>query len=340
MRKSGSTAGLLVVLAVSVWSGDLQSQSATQNDNSPFTTEHNVFALELNSTQRAEFERALNQHDYRRAEQLLLDEANRDPQSVRAARLLEAAGGVFFLDGQYLSSAVAWKKAEAIAPLDERSSFTLAMAYVKLGRQDWARLQLEKLLSEHPNNALYLYWLARIDYDAQNYASAIRRLGKVIAIDGQMMRAYDLLGLCYDYLGKMDEALKSYNRAVELNRLQPRPSPWPNLDLAVSLIAISRFPEAEENLREALRHDPNLPQANYQLGRVLEMQGKYQDALQLLQRASELDPAFAEPHYLLGRIYHRLGRTEQAKSEIEKFKNLTRIKEQSTSANPPPPSLN
>ena len=53
--------------------------------------------------------------------------------------LLRLLGGVFFLRGNSLGAAIAFKKAEALAPLDERSRFTLAMAYVVLGRRDWAR---------------------------------------------------------------------------------------------------------------------------------------------------------------------------------------------------------
>src|SRR2546430_9511073 len=111
-----------------------------------------------------------------------------------------------------------------------------------------------------------------------------------------MMRAYDTLGLCFDYLGKFDEAVKNYNRAIELNRLQPKPSPWPHVDLAISLIALNRLPEAEENLREAVGYDPQLPQAHYQLGRVLEMQGGYQAAVESLKLAVALAPERSEEH--------------------------------------------
>lgn len=63
----------------------------------------------------------------RKQKPLLVEEVDADPKSNRAARLLVLAGGVFFLDGQYLNAAIAWKKAEAIAPLDDRSRFTLAI---------------------------------------------------------------------------------------------------------------------------------------------------------------------------------------------------------------------
>jgi tetratricopeptide (TPR) repeat protein len=278
--------------------------------------------LQLDSGQRLELETAIKQHDFKRAETILVKESERDPKSMRSAKLLEFAGGIFFLDGEYLNSIIAWKKADALAPLADSNRFTLAMAYVKLSRRDWARSELEKLAAAQPRNTLYLYWLARLDYDAHNYTAAITQLERVIELDPKMMRAYDTLGLCFDYLGKFDQAIKNYNRAVELNRVQAKPSPWPHLDLAISLVAVNQLGEAEKNLREALRYDGELPQAHYQLGRVLEMQGDHQAAVQSLKQAATLNSSYPEPHYLLGRIYQRMGKSQLAKAEIERFQQL------------------
>jgi tetratricopeptide (TPR) repeat protein len=289
--------------------------------------------LQLSDVRRLELEDAFRRKDHKLAETLLVEEAGRDPNSPRAAKLLVMAAGMFFLDGQYLNSAIAWKKAEAIAPLDDRSRFTLAMTYVKLDRRDWARLELEKLAVAHPQDPLYLYWLARLDYDAQNYTAAIIRLQKVVALDPNMMRAYDSLGLCYDYLGLSSEAIHQYDRAVELNRLQSKPSPWPHLNLAVSLVSVNKLADAESHLREALQYDPRLPQVHYQLGRVLEMQGSYQAAVQSLNQAVALEPAYPEPHYLLGRIYHRLGDDRLSKLEVSQFQLLKKASGAPSAAN-------
>ncbi|MBO0862034.1 MAG: tetratricopeptide repeat protein [Chloracidobacterium sp.] len=282
--------------------------------------------LPLEPLRRVEFEKVMRERDYKRAETILVEEAEGDPKSLRAAKLLTKAGGIFFLDGQYLNAAIAYKKADAIAPLDERSRFTMAMSYVKLDRRDWAKPELEKLASLDPKNALYLYWLARLDYDAQRYNTAIAGFQKVIELDPRMMRAYDNLGLCYDYLGKYDDAIASYNHAVELNRGQAHPSPWPHVNLAISLMAVNRLNEAENHLRMAIAYDARLPQAHYQLGRALEKQGKYDDATESLKKAAALDPNYPEPHYVLSRIYQREGKIEEAKKSIERLQQLKKAK--------------
>jgi tetratricopeptide (TPR) repeat protein len=322
---------IFLLLVVSSLSLRAQTSSAQSEDTPAPSVPSDLSNLPFSAARRLEFEDAVSRHDLKRAETILVEESKRDPKSPGAAKLLEMAGSLFFMDRQYLDAAIAWKRAEAIAPLDPRSRFTLAMAYIKLGRRDWARRELEKLATTQPPSPLYLYWLARLDYDAQSYTAAIGRLQKVIELDAKMTRAYDLLGLCQDYLGQFDEAIKSYTHAVELNRLQAKPSPWPFLDMSISLVAVNRLAEAEKNLREALKYDARLPQAHYQLGRVLEMQQQNPAAIESLNQAVALDPSYAEPHYLLGRVYQKLGENQLAKTEIERFKQLTKTRAAQTS---------
>ncbi|HEX9110068.1 MAG TPA: tetratricopeptide repeat protein [Terriglobales bacterium] len=264
----------------------------------------------------------MSRRDYKRAETVLLEETQRDPTSARTAKLYTLVGHILFLDGQYLNSAIAWKKAEAIASLDDQTRFSLAMAYLRLNRPDWGRDELQRLSQGNPQNPLYLYWLAKLDYDARAYTPAISRLRRVIELDPNMMRAYNNLGLCYDSLGQFDEAIQSFTRAIELNRRQEKPSAWPPLNLAVSLISLNRLDEAVARLHEALSYNPEFPQAHYQLGLVLEKERKFEEAIAPLQRAMELDPLYPEPHYTLGRIYQREGKREEAQEQIEKFKKL------------------
>jgi tetratricopeptide (TPR) repeat protein len=204
------------------------------------------------------------------------------------------------------------------------------MAYVKLHRSRWAVRELQKLVLEQPRNPLYLYWLARVDYDEQKYAEAIQKLKKVTELDPQMTRAYDLLGLCYDYLGRLQDAIANFTRSLQLNRAQTKPSAWPNLDLAICQIELNDLVGAEKSLREATNYDPKLPQVQYNLGRILDKQGRYQEAVEALDAAASLDQQYPEPHYLLGRIYQRLGKPERAQMESERFQQLRTAQSAST----------
>jgi Flp pilus assembly protein TadD len=65
-----------------------------------------------------------------------------------------------------------------------------------------------------------------------------------------------------------------------------------------------------------------LPQAQYQLGRVLDKEGKVEQAIQALKTSAALDAAYADPHYLLGRMYQKIGKNDLAKTEILQFQRL------------------
>ena len=315
---------ICLLIAQTIWCPPLMQAQvrAAPGASSQVSSEHEIFALDLSPVRRDELSKALRVRDFKKAEIILVDEANRDPNSLRSARLLEFAGGIFFLDGNYVNSAIAWEKAKAIAPLNERSRFTLAMAYIRLHRPQWARRELQPLASDQSRNPLYLYWVARLDYDEQKYGEAIEKLIKVTELDPQMTRAYDLLGLCYDYLGRLQDAIANFTRSVELNQAQTTPSPWPNLDMAICQIEVGDLAGAETNLHQAIGYDPHLAQAHYNIGRVLDKRGKYLEAVEALKTAIVLDRQYPEPHYLLGRIYQRLGKPDLAKTESERFQQL------------------
>jgi len=277
----------------------------------------------LNPLVREQVQAAVRTRDYLKAEQILVGEIDHHPKSTE---LLTLAGELFFMDHKYLNAAIALKKADVIAALADQDRFTLAMSYVILDHRDWARPELEKLAHNNPRNPLYPYWLARLDYDAQQFPAAVEKLTKVIEMDPAFMKAYDNLGLCYEAVGKFDEAERTYQQAVLLNRKANPGSPWPPDNLGALLMRREHFSDAEQYLRESLRIDPNFPQAHYHLGLLLEKQNKDAEAIRELERASEIDAAYAQPHYALGRIYRRKQETVKADAEFALFQKLKQDK--------------
>lgn len=260
-------------------------------------------------------------HDYQAAEELLIAKIKASP---RRSALLATLGGVFFLDGQYLNCASALEKAKAAHVLDESSQFTLAMAYVKLGHNDWALMELDALTKANPKQALYQYWSGRLDFVKQRFQDAIQKLKVAIGLDPELVKAYDSLALSYEALGQPDEAVRAFDEAIPRNRNSARPSPWPALDFGELLLKLGRYEEAKSYFKESLRYTPELPQAHYKLGLAYEKLGTNQAAIAELEKAVSLNHSYPEPYYALSRIYRRQGEDQLAEQAANRFELLNK----------------
>jgi tetratricopeptide (TPR) repeat protein len=309
----------ILVLAGAGFALSMHAQSASEEAVPPPGL---TSSLQLNASVAGELQKAMDGHDYATAEKLLLAEIDRDPHSLRTASLLDYVGTVYFANQDYLNAAVAWKKSEAIAPLDPKLRFSLAMAYVRLQRPDWARTVLETLAHENEADALYPYWLGRLDYDGHFYNAAIRHFQRAIELDPKFARAYDNLGLCYYYENQNDLAVTDFQKAIALEIGSPHPSPWPYLNLGITQQFLNQLPESEKSIREALRLDPGFAKAHFQLGTVLEDKGEPEAALAELKEAARLDPAYPEPHMAMARIYHKIGQEDAAREEVKTYLRL------------------
>ena len=288
----------------------------------PAPTSSAVSSLGLTPAQASQLKTAIDARDYISAERLLLAEIERDPRSATAARQLAYVGTVYFLNQDYMNAAIAWKKSEAIAPLDPHLEFSLAMAYIRMAHPGWARDVLESLAAKNGKEALYPYWLGRLDYDGHDYDKAIRHFQHAVELDPGMARAYDNLGLCYYYQNRNVLAVENYRKAIELEKMSAHPSAWPYLNLAITLQFLNQLDESEANLRDAIRLDPKFAQAHFQLGTVLEGLKHPEAAITEMREAARLNPLYAEPHIAMARIYHKLGQESAARDEVQTYLHL------------------
>jgi tetratricopeptide (TPR) repeat protein len=274
---------------------------------------------EMAARRRAEIDKAIGARDWARAETLLVAEIERTPKPVD---LLKMLAGVFMNEHKPLNAAIALKKAETFGPLDANTRLQLALAYISMKRNDWARPELERLAAADPANTGYAYWLARLDYDSGLYAVAIDRLQMVVRREPSFIRAYDNLGLCYEALNQTDEAVRQYREAIRRVREAGEKWPWPFVNLGILLKNTGQTEEAEALFTEALQADPTFAPALYHLGTILEASDRIDAAVQALQRAAAADSSYAQPHFALSRIYRRQGRTSEADAALATFQRL------------------
>ena len=144
--KAGVRATTLMVMVAAVGPG--QEAQELSPVSPPATT---VKTLPLDATTRSTLVEAIGKRNYTAAENLLAEEATKNPKSQP---ILLALANVLFLDGKQLNSALVLKKAELLGPLDERSRFLLALSYIALSRRNLAIPELEKLAQSNPSNAV------------------------------------------------------------------------------------------------------------------------------------------------------------------------------------------
>ena len=115
-------------------------------------------------------------------------------------------------------------------------------------------------------------------------------------------------------LGKFDEAIDLYERALEI---------WPNsdrgyLNLADALAMTGRTREAIACYGKALELQPDDAAVHFNLAVTLLEDGRRTDAIHHLRRAIEIKPRFAKAHYRLGQILSESGECAEGEQHISK----------------------
>jgi tetratricopeptide (TPR) repeat protein len=117
--------------------------------------------------------------------------------------------------------------------------------------------------------------------------------------------------------GRFEEAAAECRKVLATDRAFP----GSHRELGKALTG-QHSPEAEKELVEAIRQDPNDAGAVYYLGVALLQDGKAEEAARHLARAVELDPAFWGSYFYLGKARLQLKQVEQSIPLLRKAAEL------------------
>jgi tetratricopeptide (TPR) repeat protein len=126
--------------------------------------------------------------------------------------------------------------------------------------------------------------------------------------------AYCNLGFALGERGRIDEAIISLQRSLEIN---------PDYDIAhndlgLSLLMKGRWDEARAHFLRALQINPNYASAHCNLGADFLREGQPDKAVAEFETALELAPHYTEAHYNLGTALLQEGRLDEAISEFQR----------------------
>ena len=131
--------------------------------------------------------------------------------------------------------------------------------------------------------------------------------------------AHNNLGNALKAIGQLDEAVKSFGRALAI-----RPEfAEAHSNLGNALQDLGQLDDAVTSFRRALTIKPDLAEASFNLGNALQDLRHFDDSVANYRRALEIKPDYVEAHYNLGNALGYLGCIEKA---IDSYRRALEIK--------------
>jgi len=175
-------------------------------------------------------------------------------------------------------------------------------------------LELAELLENIPFQARCHNGLGNVYGALGRYEEALAAYQRAIDLDPKLANPHNGLGTVYYSLGSYEEALAAYQRAIDLD---PK-SAYAHNGLGNVYRDLGRHDEALAAYRRAIELDPKYALPHNGLGNVYRDLGRYEEALAAYQRAIELDSKLVYPHYNLARLEARWGNKETALQHLER----------------------
>lgn len=140
---------------------------------------------------------------------------------------------------------------------------------------------------------------------------ALGWMDKALAINPHYATVYSNRGLALQRLGRLDEALASYDQALALAPQDSSVLADAYYNRGIALQALQRLDEALASFDQAIALRPEHA-AYCKHGFSQQKLGRYDEALASYEQATALDPAGADAHYNLGCALHKLQRPNEA----------------------------
>lgn len=149
------------------------------------------------------------------------------------------------------------------------------------------------------------------------YDEAVKEYERALEIDPENARIHLLLGLTYAQLNKWEEALRYSKKATQLSQSY---STYYQLGL---IYAATNAPDkALHSFDQALKLSPESYEAEYQKGMIFLNQKSYDQAIQSYERVIQLNPHYYDAYIGRGGAYYLKGDPTSALSQVAELREM------------------
>jgi tetratricopeptide (TPR) repeat protein len=240
--------------------------------------------------------------------------------------------------GDVPAAAAAYHQAAQLES-SEKNLLSLSNLLIKSSNYAEATKFLDYGLRKYPRSAQLKIGLGIAEYSQGKYNDAVKTLCEAADLETSDERPYLFLGemsgvsveMTDDLVKRMAQfvkyhprnALAYYYYAINLRQQQRQRSD----------AETANDNQIEALLKTAIKLDPKLSMAYFELGTYYADRQQYSAAIPAFRSAVELKPDFEKAHYRLAQSYQRTGQTDLADEEIEIF---NRLKKDSSSSKAKP----
>jgi tetratricopeptide (TPR) repeat protein len=232
--------------------------------------------------------------------------------------------------GKNVEALAAFDRAVELGGEDPWVQRTRGLILVELGRPEEALRAYERAIELEPGRASTHAILAQLLLDREEYQRAREEYELALELgieDSQAGAAIRVnLGVALKALGKPEEALEAYDRAIELDPEYATA----HYDRGVVLgDQLDRPEDALAAYRRAIELEPGYAEAHQAVGFLLHYQGDHEGALREIDRAVELGLETAASQGIRGRVLLRRERPEEA---LQAFRRVLELDPEDASA--------
>ncbi len=167
--------------------------------------------------------------------------------------------------------------------------------------------------STFPDRATLGYKLASVQFRSNRVEASQRTLLDLISAGDQKGEVYELLGWCYNKQGQNDEAVRAFEKAIELEPAQE----GNYLGLGTIYLEQRQFRPARAVAEDLLARHPDSCNGYILKGMAQLQLGEFTDAVESYGRALQLDPTAPEAHVGLASSQWSAGMTAAAANTFE-----------------------
>lgn len=183
-----------------------------------------------------------------------------------------------------------------------------AIQFIGTGQLDRAEEVCAELLKTHPMSAPALHASGLVAYMKRDYETAIKQMSLAVQIDENNCQYFSNLGEANRRVGKLEEALKAFDRAIVLKPDFLKG----HLGAGNTLRDMGKHQEAISKFRLALAINPNFAEAYHYMGVAFLEKENLEDAIPVLRKAVALRPAYGEAQLTLANALEQDGKSEEA----------------------------